>query len=81
MRAWAAVLGIAALACLLVGIWLLAETAAFYWSDAYAPGVAPYAITVRGVEADGSAIFVPALLLLGLAAFLGKFALNLWRDP
>lgn len=81
MRAWAVVLGVAALACLLAGIWLLAETASFYWSDGYAPGVSPYSSTMRGVEADGSAIFVPALLLLGLAAFLGKFAFNLWRDP
>lgn len=81
MRAWAVALGLAALACLVGATWLLLETAAFYWSDDYAPGVASYSHTVGGVEADGSGIFVPALLLLGLAAFLGKFAVNLWRDP
>lgn len=31
------------------------------------------------VEADGSAIYAPALLLFGIALFLARFAYNLWK--
>ena len=81
MRVLAVIVGALALVCLGLGGWLLAMTYGFYWGPDYAPYSGGIAYRVGHVDADGSGIFVPSLLVLGLGIFLGKFALNLWRKP
>lgn len=82
MRILSALIGIAGTACLGTALWLLFKTAAFYLSADYAPNAGlSFSYRVGHLEADGSGIFVPAFLLLAVAAFLLKFALNLWREP
>ena len=82
MRAFSTFIGVAGMACLGAALWLLFKTAAFYLSDDYAPNAGlSFSYRVGHVEADGSGLFVPAFLLLAVAAFLLKFAFNLWREP
>lgn len=82
MRILSTIIGLAGTACLGAALWLLFKTVAFYLSDDYAPNAGlSFSYRVGHVEADGSGIFVPAFLLLAVAAFLLKFAFNLWREP
>ncbi len=61
-------------------MWLLLATLHFYFGDEYAPkSAAMPSHTAGGVEADGSGILLPAMLLGAIGLFLAKFALNLWR--
>jgi len=59
---------------------LLLASLHFYFSDEYAPNSAVMpSHTAGGVEADGSGILLPAILLGAAGVFLMKFAINLWR--
>ena len=58
---------------------LLLATWHFYNSPDYAPGTHT-TYQVGGIEADGSGIYAPGLLLLGLGLFLLRWAINLWRS-
>ncbi len=81
MKWIAALLAALAAACLAGGAWLWVKTWRFAHSADYAldsPNKPGY--TAGGVEADGSGIFTPAVLLLVIGLFLGRFAWNLWRD-
>ena len=82
MRIAAIIVGLIGLAFLAAGIWLMVVTADYFSSSDYAPnsGSMP-SYRAGNVEADGSGVFAPAVLLLYVSAFLLKFAFNLWRDP
>ena len=59
---------------------LLIATYEFAHGNQYASGqFNSLTYFVWPIEADGSAIYAPALLLLGLALFLARFAYNLWQ--
>ena len=59
---------------------LLIATYRFVHGDQYAMGqFSSLTYFVWPIEADGSAIYAPALLLLGIALFLARFAYNLWQ--
>jgi hypothetical protein len=80
MRKVAVIVG--GLAAIVLGwaIWLLLASLHFYFSDEYAPNsTAMPSHTAGGVEADGSGILVPAILLGAAGVFLMKFAMNLRR--
>ena len=66
------------------GVWLLYRTLRFFLGPDYAPfsGAANTASggLVFGLLSEGLGIFVPAGLLLALAAFLWKWASNLWNS-
>ena len=63
-------------------MWLLLASLHFFFSDEYAPNsTAMPSYTAGGVEADGSGILLPAILLGAAGVFLMKFAINLWRRP
>jgi hypothetical protein len=80
MRLAAIIVGIIGAIALGVAVWLLAISTAFYFSDQYAPHSSMMPLYRAGnVEADGSAIFVPALLAVFVAVYFLKFAWNLWR--
>jgi hypothetical protein len=57
---------------------VLLATWRFYNSAGYAPGTHT-SYQAGGVEADGSGLYAPGLLLFGLGLFLLKWAHNLWR--
>jgi len=78
----AIVLGVIGAAAFGASTWLFIVTARFYSSSQYAPhsGAMP-SYHAGWVEADGSGVFVPAILLLLVAVFFLKFAWNLWRQP
>lgn len=81
MRLIAALLAILAATCLAGAAWLWLETDRFFRSADYAPHSAHQpGYSAGAVEADGSGIFLPSLLLFGLGLFLARFAWNLWRD-
>lgn len=81
MKWIAALLAALAAACmggaawLWVTTWRFAKGADYALDSAQQPGY-----TARGVEADGSGIFAPAVLLLVVGLFLARFAWNLWRE-
>lgn len=82
MRILATLVGLAGLASLGAALWLLAATAGFYQGADYAPNSAAMPGYRAGrVEADGSGIFAPGMLLFLFSLFLLKFAFNLWRKP
>ena len=82
MRKFAVIVGVLAAAVLGWAMWLLLASLHFYFSAEYAPNsTAMPSLTAGGVEADGSGILLPALLLGATGAFLMKFAINLWRKP
>jgi hypothetical protein len=77
----AALVGLLALACFGAAVWLLWVLWQFAHSDAYAPDVyVSFAYSTANVEADGSGIYAPAILLFAVSGFLAKFAWNLWRE-
>jgi hypothetical protein len=65
---------VAGAAWLWLKTWRFAHAADYVLNSAQQPGY-----TAGGVEADGSGIFTPAVLLLVVGLFLGRFAWNLWR--
>ena len=79
---------LAATLCAILAAALLCVSARLFWltwayahSGQYSPGAfSSLAYRTATIEADGSAIYWPAFLLLALALFLAKFAVNLWRD-
>ena len=81
MKWIAALLAALAAACVAGSAWLWVKTwrfakgADYALDSAHQPGY-----TARGMEADGSGIFAPAVLLLVVGLFLARFAWNLWRD-
>lgn len=80
MKAFAILLAALATACFAGSAWLWVETYIFFHSSEYAPYSAHMPGYAAGnVEADGTGIFVPAMLVLVLGLFLAKFALNLWK--
>ena len=82
MRILALFVGLVGAVCLGFALWLLAKTGAFYWSADYAPNSSAMpGYSAGNVEADGSGIFAPSILLVFVAVFLLKFAFNLWRKP
>ena len=82
MRAFALVIAACAAACVGAALWLLVITARWYFSADYAPHAAGMpGYMAGGVQADGDGIFAPAILLLAVGIFLGRFAFNLWRKP
>ncbi|MDP5241104.1 hypothetical protein Q9Q94_16300 [Uliginosibacterium sp. 31-16] len=81
MRKTALFVGLLATACLCSGGWLLWATHRFFNGADYAPHVVTMLSYEAGaVEADGSGIFLPAALLLGIGLVLGRFAVKLWRN-
>jgi hypothetical protein len=82
LRKVALIVGGVAAAVLGCAAWLLFASLRFYFSEEYAPNSAAMpSHTAGGLEADGSGILLPALLLAAAGAFLMKFAINLWRKP
>ena len=81
MRVAAVIVGAIAAACLGLAVWLFAVTLRFYLGDHYAPNQTFFSYSAGGAEADGSGIFLPAILLAVVGIFFLKFALNLWRKP
>jgi len=82
LRKFAVVVGVLAVSVLAWAMWLLLASLHFYFSDEYAPNSAVMpSHTAGGVEADGSGILLPAILLGATGVFLMKFAINLWRRP
>jgi hypothetical protein len=81
MKWIAALLAALAVACMAGAAWLWVKTwrfatgADYALDSAHQPGY-----TARGVEADGSGIFAPAVLMLVVGLFLARFARNLWRE-
>ena len=73
MKLFASFVGIVALLALGAGAWLGHRTMAFATGPDYALG--------HDAAGDGSGggIFAPAWLLVGLGAFLARFACKLWR--
>ena len=67
--------------CVLGAAWLWAKTLQFFQNSEYAPNSPRMpSYRVGEIEADGTGIFVPALLLLALGLFLAKFSVNLWQS-
>ena len=82
MRKVAVIVGGLAAVVLGCAMWLLLASLHFYFSDEYAPSSSAMpSHTAGGVEADGSGILLPAMLLGAAGVFLMKFAINLWRKP
>ena len=82
MRKVAVIVGGLAATVLGWAMWLLLASLHFFFSDEYAPNSAAMpSHTAGGVEADGSGILLPAILLGAAGVFLMKFAINLWRRP
>lgn len=81
MKTAAIVVTVLAFALWVVTAWLGIQTWQFAHSDAYAmnSGYMP-SYTAGRIEADGSGIYYPVILLGTLAAFFTKFAWNLWRS-
>lgn len=82
MRIAAIPVGLLGLAFLVAALWLMILTSDYFSGSDYAPnsGSMP-SYRVGNIEADGSGVFAPPVLLLFVSAFLLKFAFNLWRDP
>lgn len=79
MRIAALVVATAAALCFAGAARLWVKTWHFFQSSAYAPNSAHMpGYTAGNVEADGSGIFLPVVLILALGLFLAKFAWNLW---
>jgi hypothetical protein len=82
MRFFALLVGLSGAGCLGFALWLMAKTRDFFLSADYAPNSSSMpGYSAGNVEADGSGIFAPSILLILVAVFLLKFALNLWRKP
>ena len=80
MRFAAIIVSVLAGGTFVAAIRLLIATYEFAHGNQYAPGqFNSLTYFVWPIEADGSAIYTPALLLLGLALFLARFAYNLWQ--
>jgi len=78
LRKFSVIVGVLAAAVLGWAMWLLLASLRFYFSDEYEPNSAAMpSHTAGGVEADGSGILLPAILLGATGAFLMKFAINL----
>jgi hypothetical protein len=56
-------------------IWQFAHSDAYAMNSGHMPGY-----TAGNVEADGSGVYYPVILLGTLAALFTKFAWNLWRS-
>jgi hypothetical protein len=81
MKIAAVVVTVLALALWVATLWLGIHAWQFAHSDAYAMNSGPMpSYTAGNVEADGSGIYYPVILLGALAAFFSKFAWNLWRS-
>ncbi len=74
MKLLAVLVGALSLSAACAGLWLAVRTLRFALGPDYAlfHGMGPG-------DGDGLGIFVPALMLLALGWFLGKFARNLWK--
>ena len=80
MKLAAIIVSVLAGGALVAAIWLLVVTYEFAHGDQYAMGqFSSLVYSVDFTEPDGSAIYAPALLLLGIALFLARFAYNLWQ--
>jgi hypothetical protein len=81
MKWIAALLAALAAACVAAAAWLWLKTWRFAHGPDYALDSAQQpGYSAGGVEADGGGIFTPAVLLLAVGLFLGRFAWNLWRE-
>jgi len=82
MRITAILAGLLGLAFLVAALWLMILTTDYFSGSDYAPnsGSMP-GYRIGNIEADGSGVFAPAVLLFFVSAFLLKFAFNLWREP
>lgn len=79
MRIAALIVAAAAALCFAGAARLWVKTWHFFQSGEYAPNSAHMpGYTAGNVEADGSGIFFPVVLILALGLFLAKFAWNLW---
>jgi len=80
LKLLAAILALVGAACTLGALRLFVATYRFFASADYQPGVRSFFSYGVGLgNVDGGGIFLPSFLLLALALFLGRFAVNLWR--
>ena len=80
MKLAAIIVSVLAGGTFVAAIRLLIATYEFAHGNQYAMGqFRSLTYSAWPVEADGSAIYTPALLLLGVALFLARFAYNLWQ--
>lgn len=61
---------------LAVGLYRAADSV--YSSDDYA---GDHVVVIGHMEADGSGIFIPAVLAAAVGVFFAVYARNLWRKP